>query len=129
MSSPLGGFYVNAYNRDKKTEHEQNTQARFNVKIAVFCDDKLIIDGDVGLIDGHQDQWQNRHCRLDLTATQKDDLCQFHCRFIGKGQYADASLNGEQLLNVELNEELSCQIAANERLKLTVTISRELQQS
>ncbi|MPY22930.1 hypothetical protein FM037_04345 [Shewanella psychropiezotolerans] len=124
MSSPIGGFYLNAQYRNKAAKSELTSKPRITLKL------RITLDG-IPLIDETQTGIAETRCHLDndhisvtaLPTLISDEMIRLEFHILIKHLDSDIATPKQQVLNLELGESLCVLVEGDERLKITTSCS------
>jgi hypothetical protein len=121
MSSPLGGFYIGAYNRKKAAEVEQENRVKLTADIALYFDDKSVFEQQLSIEVGIQGLFGSDSAQIEVTSSISDSgLCCLELDVTGKGAFEDFGNIGAQQVNLAPGDSLTTQVCGNERVKVLI---------
>jgi len=122
MSSPIGGFYLNAQYRKKAEKFELSSKPKLNITIALQLDDDTILnDSQIGLAD-IECRFSSSQAAISLHPTvTTTGMIQLDCSITIEYQDDDIAQTKQQVVNIESGETLSTLVEGNERVKLKIS--------
>ena len=122
MSSPIGGFYLNAQYRKKAEKFELSSKPKLNITIALQLDDDTILnDSQIGLAD-IECRFSSSQAAISLHPTvTTTGMIQLDCSITIEYQDDDIAQTKQQVVNIESGETLSTLVEGNERVKLIIS--------
>jgi len=121
MSSPIGGFYLNALYRKKAEKFELSSKPKLNITIALQLDDDTILnDSQIGLAD-IECRFSSSQAAISLHPTvTTTGMIRLDCSITIEYQDDDIAQT-KQVVNIESGETLSTLVEGNERVKLKIS--------
>jgi len=121
MSSPIGGFYLNAQYRKKAEKFELSSKPKLNITIALQLDDDIILnDSQIGLAD-IECRFSSSQATISLHPTvTTTGMIRLDCSITIEYQDDDIAQT-KQVVNIESGETLSTLVEGNERVKLKIS--------
>ncbi|AQS37944.1 hypothetical protein Sps_02792 [Shewanella psychrophila] len=124
MSSPIGGFYLNAQYRDKAAKFELTTKPEITLNICIELD-------GIPLINQTQTVTSESQCHLEndlitvsaLPAQISNEMIRLEFHILIKHLDLEIPKPKQQVLNLEPNESLCALVEGDERLKVTASCS------
>ncbi len=119
MSSPIGGFYLNAQYRKKAEKFELSSKPKLNIAIELRLDDCIILnDSQISLAD-LECQFSTSQVAIYLHPTvATTGMIRLDCSIKIEHQDDDIAQTKQQLVNIESGETLSTLVEGNERIRL-----------
>ncbi len=124
MSSPIGGFYLAAQQRQKQRQAENQARVPLLLAMQLLMNDNEIIKLEERIHLGEEHEINLHQTRLQIRTQQlESNLIQLDLT-LGLGE-TPAETSMQQSLTVALNEYLSSLMAEDERYQLKVKITPE----
>ena len=121
MRSPLGGFYIGAYNRKKAAETEQDNRVKINADVALYFDDKCVFEQQLLIEVGIKSLFSSESAEIEVTSSISDSgLCCLVLDVSGKGAFDSWGAIGAQQVNLAPGDSLTTQVCGNERVKVAI---------
>jgi len=123
MSSPIGGFYLNAQYRKKAEKFELSSKPKLNITIELQLDDDDIIlnDSQISLAD-IECRFSSSQATISLHPTvTTTGMIRLDCSITIEHQDDDIAQTKQQVVNIESGETLSTLVEGNERVKLIIS--------
>ncbi len=121
MSSPLGGFYIGAYNRKKAAEQEQKARVKLTADVALYFDGQCVFEQQLFIEVGIKGLFSSDSAQIEVTSSISDSgLCCLELDVCGKGAYEHLGKIGAQQVNLAPGDSLTTQVCANERVKVAI---------
>ena len=121
MSSPLGGFYIGAYNRKKAAQEEQKSRVKLTADVALHFDDKCVLEQQLLIEVGIKALLSSDSAQIELTSSISDSgLCCLVLDVTGKGAFDSWGEIGAQQVNLARGDSLTTQVCGNERVKIAI---------
>lgn len=124
MSSPIGGFYLNAQYREKAARLELSTKPELTVRTSIALDDATIIDDTRSGRVGFECLLENDHVSVRFLAEViSSELVKFTYNLSISHANKEIAQPMQQIVNLTAGEQLSVLVAGSERVKLTASFS------
>ena len=125
MSSPLGGFYINARNRNTARKADMANRLKLNVYINLQHQGITLIDQIQPVLSEQNTRIESDTAIIDIIITSTaNQLLNIDCQATHKHANDQATSLGQQTLSLSLEETLTTLLAGDENTRLTVQITQ-----
>ncbi|RTR30620.1 hypothetical protein [Shewanella atlantica] len=122
MSSPIGGFYLNAQYRKKAEKFELSTKPKLSISIELQLDDGIILNESQISSADIECRFSTAQAAISLHPTvTSTGMIQLDSSIKIKHPDEDIAQMKQQVVNIESGETLSTLVEGNERIRLKIS--------
>jgi hypothetical protein len=116
MSSPLGGFYLRAAQRQQKAKFDLSNRTQVQLKLSLYSGEDIVVKVCSEIYVGEPQQFKGREYSVEvLSSILASGLLNVVCTIFHHG------IIGKQEFNLSPNEQISSIVEASGDLKLSVS--------
>lgn len=122
MSSPIGGFYLNAQYRKKAEKFELSSKVKLTLTIELQLDEVSIIDDTQTTLADIECRFSGAEANISALPTiTSTGMIQINCSIKIEHQDRDIAQSKQQTINIEPGESLSTLVEGDERVRLKIS--------
>ncbi|WP_299792832.1 hypothetical protein [uncultured Shewanella sp.] len=122
MSSPIGGFYLNAQYRKKAEKFELSVKPRLSLTLELWLDEMTIIKDTQTCQADMECHFSNPEANISVLPTiGSNGVIRIIFSIIIEHHDKDIAKPKQQVINVDSGESLSTLVEGNERVKLKIS--------
>ncbi|MEC4727469.1 hypothetical protein HWQ46_18145 [Shewanella sp. D64] len=119
MSSPIGGFYLNAQYKRQADKFEIETETKLELSLQLLYEETLLIDTTKPAIVNKALLIENERCSIILTPSLiSENLIQIHSLITIN--HLHSTHTAQQIITIEFGEQLTTLVEGDSKIQLTL---------